>query len=422
MKYLIEGGFKLSGEVIISGNKNSIFPCVAAALLTSEEVILENISNLKDTEVLIQILKKIGVDIKFSHNSLIIKADTIKQFSLPKDLMTKLRGSIVLVSAILARKGKVNFYHPGGDIIGQRSIDTHTEGFKQLGASFKRDNQKLTLQFDEEKQTKDYSIFLQEASVTACENLIIASVLGKKKVVLKNCPVEPHVVDLCKLLSQMGANIEGIGTSSLKIMGVEELHGTKFRIGIDFIEVGTYAIAAAITGGKITFKGLDNTDLDPVLVPLKRFGVKVEYQDNNITVWADKLKSPQKLVTNIWPGFPTDLMSTAIVLATQSSGMMMCHDWMYESRMFFVDKLISMGARISLADPHRVIIYGPAKLKARQLDTPDIRAGMALVLASLIAKGKSVINQAELIERGYENVAEKLRSLGAKIEREDGNK
>ncbi len=423
MKYIITGGHKLNGEIEVSGNKNSVFPCVAASLLTGEEIVLENISQLRDTQVLIQILKKLGVNISADKDSLTIKAEEIKQFSLPKDLMSKLRGSILLISAVLARKGKVNFYHPGGDIIGQRSIETHIEGFKSLGAVFKKDNLKLTLQFPDNEgnhssKNKSYSIFLQEASVTAVENLIIASVLGNKSVTLKNCPVEPHVVDLCRLLEQMGANIEGVGTHTINIIGVEKLRGTKFRVGIDFIEVGTYAIATAITGGRVKITGLDNTDLSSVLNPLTRFGIKLEDSGNNsLTVSAGNLKSPSKLVTNIWPGFPTDMMSTVIVLATQSKGMMMCHDWMYESRMFFVDKLISMGAQIILADPHRILVYGPKKLKGRILETPDIRAGMALVLAALVARGKSVINQAELIERGYEDVVGKLKSLGAEIER-----
>ena len=330
--------------------------------------------------------------------------------------MTKLRGSIVLVGSILSRVGKVIFYHPGGDIIGRKSIDTHLEGFKLLGASIKKDDVKYTLSL--ESKSGEVSIFLTEASVTATENLILASVLGKKLVLLRNCAKEPHIVDLCRMLTQMGAKIEGVGSDSLKITGVEKLSGTKYRIGIDFIEVGTYAVAAAITGGKIKIDEIDATDLEPILFALKEFGVNYEI-NKGITFWANRLKSPKKLTTNIWPGFPTDLMSVAIVLATQSKGVMLCHDWMYESRMFFVDKLISMGANITLADPHRVFIYGPTKLKGRNLETPDIRAGMALVLAALVAKGKSTINQAELIERGYEDVLGKLRSLGAEIERSD---
>lgn len=417
MKYQITGGKKLTGKIKISGNKNSVFPCVAAALLTTEQVILENISDLKDTQFLIQILKKLGVKVEQKDSNLYIKASQIKHTTLPQDLMIKLRGSMVLVGAILARMGKVHFFHPGGDVIGLRSIETHLDGFKALGASLKREDLKFNLSFEEIDSDKDCTIFLLEASVTACENFILASTLGQRIVTLKNCPKEPHVQDLCKLLIQMGAKIEGVGSDILKIKGVEKLRGAKFRIGIDYIEVGTYAIAAAITGGEIIMDDLDETDLDPIIAPLRNFGVKMETSKNRLIVSAERLKSPPKIITNIWPGFPTDLMSAAIVLATQSKGVTLCHDWMYESRMFFVDKLISMGAQITLADPHRSLVYGPTRLKGRILETPDIRAGMALVLAALVAKGKSIINQSELIERGYEDVVGKLRSLGADIEK-----
>lgn len=417
MQYIINGGKKLHGVVRISGNKNAIFPCIAASFLTKEKVVLENISQLKDTDVLIQILKKMGVDVKEDKDTLEIIARDIKQVTLPKDLMTKLRGSMLLVGAMLARRGKVHFYHPGGDVIGQRSITTHLEAFKKMGAKFSRNNLKFTLQFPENSMKESISIFLSEASVTATENLILAASLGNKTLTIKNCSIEPHVLDLCNLLIQMGAKISGIGTSTLVIEGEKSLHGTMFKIGIDYIEVGTYVIAAAITGGSVKIEGIDSLDLDPVLSPIKNFGVQIEQMGESIVVSESKLRSCAKLTTNIWPGFPTDLMSAAVVLATQSRGMSLCHDWMYEGRMFFVDKLISMGAKIILADPHRVLVYGPNKLHGKTLDTPDIRAGMALILAALVAKGKSTINQADLIERGYEDVVGKLRRLGAQIER-----
>lgn len=416
MKYIINGGHKLEGKVRVSGNKNSIFPCIAAGLLTSEEVILENISDLRDTEVLIQILKKLGVKVEKDKSTLRIKASEIRHFSLPEDLMVKLRGSIVLVGALLGRLGKVNFYHPGGDIIGRRSIETHLEGFKALGAVSKKSNLKFSLHFNQ-NSVNECEIFFREASVTTTENIILASVLGQKKVYLRNCAKEPHIVDLCTMLLKMGARIEGVGTDTLVISGVDHLNGTNFRIGADYIEIGTYIMATAIMGGRVTIEGIEGVALDPILVPLKDFGIKIESHDNSLVVDPSKLKSIPKLVTNIWPGFPTDLMSVVIVLATQSKGVMLCHDWMYEGRMFFTDKLITMGAKITLADPHRVVIYGPSKLRGRVLETPDIRAGMALVVAALAAKGRSVINQAELIERGYEDVVKKLRGIGADIER-----
>lgn len=416
MKYKINGGHKLEGKVHISGSKNSVFPCVAAALLTNEEVVLENVSNLRDTEVLIAILKKLGVSVDKNKSTLIIKASNISKFSLPKDLMGRLRGSIVLAGALLGRLGRVNFYHPGGDIIGKRSIETHLTAFRELGVVVKKNNLKYSLSLN---QNKNSDIFLAEASVTATENLVLSSVIGTGQVILRNCAKEPHILDLCRMLNQMGAGIKGVGGDTLKITGVGKLNGVKFRISADYLEIGTYIIASAVTGGQIKIEGIEEEDLDPILSPLANFGIKMERNEGSITVYPSKLKSISKLTTNIWPGFPTDLMSVAIVLSTQSRGITLCHDWMYEGRMFFTDKLISMGAKIILADPHRVLVYGPGRLRGRILESPDIRAGMALVVAALCAKGKSIINQAELIERGYEDVTVKLKALGADITRED---
>lgn len=407
----------MQGTVRVSGNKNAIFPCIGAALLTSDEVILENVPDLKDTETLIQILKKLSISVEKSQSTLCIKASNIRHITLPNDLMVKLRGAIVLVGALLGRLNKVNFHHPGGDIIGKRSIETHLEGFKSLGVFYKKNNLQYSLGFNQNSKVKDCEIFLQESSVTATENLILASVLGQRQVILKNVAKEPHIVDLSNMLVRMGAKIQGIGSDTLTITGVNKLEGTKFKIGADYIEVGTYVMATAITGGQVRIEGIEGAFLDPILAPLKSFGIKFENNSDHILVYPSKLKSIPKLVTNIWPGFPTDLMSVAIVLATQSKGIVLCHDWMYESRMFFIDKLITMGAKITLADPHRVLVYGPGKLRGRILETPDIRAGMALVVAALAARGRSIINQAELIERGYEDVAAKLRRLGVDIER-----
>lgn len=413
MKYIIEGGHKLEGKVRVSGNKNSIFPCLAAALLTSEEVFLENVPDLLDTEVLIRLLKKLGVTVEKKQSTVKIRASEIRRFSLPKDLMIRLRGAIVLVGALLGRVGRVNFHHPGGDIIGKRSIETHIRGFKALGVQVKKNDLKFSL--TAQNIAGNVDIFLPEASVTATENLILASVLGSAVVTLKNFAKEPHIIDLCQMLISMGAKIESIGGDSLKITGVEKLKGTRFSIGADYIEVGTYIVAAAITKGEVKIEGASEVFLEPLLSPLRSFGINISSDSGTILVQPSKLKSTYQLVTNVWPGFPTDLMSVAIVLATQSKGIILCHDWMYEGRMFFVDKLITMGAKITLADPHRVLVYGPSKLRGRSLETPDIRAGMALVVAALAARGKSTILQAELIERGYENVAGKLKKLGADI-------
>lgn len=417
-KFLIEGGNKLSGEVKISGNKNAIFPCLAAALLTDEDVILRNIPNIVDTDVSLEILQSLGIEVTKHEDYIKINAHKIESHIIPEDLATKLRGSILFVGGLLGRVGKAEFIHPGGDIIGKRTIEPHLQGFEQLG--FKVVPNDLSYAVTRlGTRPKKVNIFMEEASVTGTENLILASTLGDQTVVLKNCAMEPHVVDLCLMLIKMGAKIEGVGTSTLSITGVQNLKGVDFTIGSDFLELGTYSIAAAITKGdlKLTNCSLDN--LEPVLLRLEKMGVKLTQVGNICQVTYSKLKAIPKLHTNIWPGFPTDLMSVMIVLATQANGVSLLHDWMYESRFFFVDKLISMGANITIADPHRIVVYGPTPLTARNLDTPDIRAGMALVLAALIAEGKSTINKAELIERGYEDVVGKLSNLGVSIEKID---
>lgn len=416
MKYIIEGGNRLRGAVRISGNKNSVFPCIAASLLTSDEVVLKNMPRITDSEVMIEILQQIGILVsQKGNNTLTIKVNELKN-TLPQDLVTKLRGSIVLVGAILARLGNVNFYHPGGDVIGRRSIDVHLEGFRKLGVSSEENGLQfiLTSQKTLEKEEK---IFLKEASVTGTENIILYCALSDGMVSVKNCASEPSVVDLCRMLIQMGAKIEGVGTDALVIQGVKKLRGTRFRLGDDPIEIGTYAIAAALTKGSLQIICSSEVDMDPILLVLEEFGIDLQKNHQGFVVELHNLKSAKKVKTNLWPGFPTDLMSAVIVLATQVKGETLCHDWMYESRMFFVDKLISMGANITIADPHRVLVYGPSKLQGREMDSPDIRAGMAMVLAALSASGKSVIHGAELIERGYEDVVGKLLKLGAQIEK-----
>lgn len=417
VKYIIEGGKKLSGKVIISGNKNAIFPCMSAALLTDEKVVLRNIPDIVDTNVCLDLLKSLGAKVNFKNNVLTIEAKKIRTHILLKDLTQRLRGSVVFAGGLLGRLGKVDFYHPGGDIIGKRSISSHLRGFADLGFNFISEDQHYQI-FRKKEHTKNISIFFDEASVTATENIILAAVVGDTTVILKNCAQEPHVVDLCKMLNLMGGSIEGVGSSILKIIGVSKLHSVEFTIGPDYIEMGTFAIAAVITRGNIEIYNCRLDGLEPITIHLAKLGVHLKEINDRVIVEEATLKSLEsKLHTNIWPGFPTDMMSCVIVLATQAKGVSLLHDWMFESRMFFVDKLILMGANITIADPHRVLVYGPSRLSGRILETPDIRAGMALLLAALVAKGESVINRAELIERGYEDAVGKFASLGAKIRR-----
>lgn len=418
-KYIIEGGNKLKGKVKISGNKNAILPCLAACLLTNEEVILRNVPQILDVEIFLQIFQRLGVEVESGDHLLRIRCKSVDKYEIPEDLANKLRASILLVGPLLARFKKVKFSHPGGDVIGKRSIETHLEGFKKLGYEFQIKDRLYRGKSNGFSKVKDKEIFLNEASVTATENLILTSVLSLANVTLKNCAMEPHVVDLCNLLVKMGAKIEGIGSPTLRIQGVDKLHGADFTIRADHIEFGTFAIAAALTGGEIEISQDNLSDVDCIICQLEKMGLEFREKESAILVTCSEIRSIPKLVVALWPGFPTDIMSVTIVLATQAKGVSLLHDWMYESRMFFVDKLISMGAQITIADPHRVLVYGPTKLYGRNLETPDIRAGMALVLAALVAEGKSVIDRAELIERGYENVVEKLASLGAKIQKID---
>lgn len=418
-KYLIEGGVKLEGTVNISGNKNSVLPCLAACLLTHEVVTLKNVPKIADVDTLIEILLALGAKVETGDHEVTVQAQEIKSHKLPQELVSKLRASVLLIGPLLARVGKVDFSHPGGDIIGKRSIDAHISGLKKSGFKFKVSDREYEGRRDG-NENRDINVFLDEPSVTATENMIMALSLGKGKVVLKNCAQEPHIVDLCSLLNLMGAEISGAGTSTIQIEKVLQLKGAEFKIGPDYIELGTYAAAAALTHGKVKLIGCGLNELEPAIVPLEKMGVVFEENgENALTVWAKEIKSIPRLHVRPWPGFPTDLMSIFIVLATQGRGVSLLHDWMYENRMFFVDKLISMGANITIADPHRVLVYGPTRLFGREVESPDIRAGMALVLAALIAKGTSIINKAELIERGYEDVVGNLSRLGANIKRID---
>ena len=422
--FVIEGGTPLTGSVLIPGNKNAVLPAMAASLLTDKEVVLENVPRIRDVDTMSKLIQGLGVVTNgVNTRGIKIRADNLKNNQPDDQLVTDLRASILLMGPLVAKFGKVTIRHPGGDIIGLRSIDEHLKAFSKLGAKITQDGLMLTLAAEKVHGAR---IHLSEASVTATENIMMAAVTAEGETVITNAACEPHVMCLGRMLTAMGANISGMGTNTINIIGVKSLGGCVHRIRPDHIEIGTWMIAAAATGGEITVHGAFLEDLAPMLVVLEPMGVKIEeihchehHQDGVSCFKASrgKLTAYPHIHSNVWPGFPTDLMSPTIVLATQCTGTTLAHDWMYEGRMFFVDRLIKMGANIIVADPHRVIINGPTSLSARHTSSPDIRAGVALVIASIIAKGTSQIDMAEIIDRGYEQLEERLVKLGTNITR-----
>lgn len=421
-KFIINGGIPLKGEVIPGGNKNAALPLLAACLLTEEPVILHNVPDIQDVQTMGKLIKSLGVEItELGSNSWQVQAREIRPAELDPDLCRKIRASILLAGPTVAKTGELLLPPPGGDVIGRRRVDTHLLALEKLGATISYDR---AFKFQSNGLT-GADILLDETSVTATENAIMAAVLATGKSTIRNAASEPHVQELCHLINKMGGQIENIGSNTLNIEGVKVLHGTEFEIGPDYLEVISFVGAAAVTRGEITIKNAGIQYLDMVRLVFARLGVEWEVRGNDLYVPShQKLRIEPDLggaipMINVmpWPAFPTDLMSIAIVIATQSSGTILFHDWMYPSRMFFTDKLVGMGAQIVLCDPHRCIVQGPTPLTGEKMESPDIRAGMSLVLASLSANGKSVIRNVNQIDRGYEKVDEKLRKLGADIVR-----
>ncbi len=423
-QFLIEGGHPLKGEIRASGNKNAALKMLPACLLTSEPVTLHNVPNIGDIRVVIEIMQDLGVKIEWQEpTTLHIHAEQIQHSRLNAALATKIRASIVFAGPLLGRTGAVELPLPGGDSIGERRLDTHVAAFRAMGAEIDFDGRALHMQSD---GMKGANILLPEASVTATENALMAAVLANGTTVIRNAASEPHVQDLCRMLTTLGAQIEGAGSNQLKVTGVNRLHGGEARVGADFMEVGSFIGAAVVTGGELLIRDADPECLEMAALVFERLGVCWEVNDRDIFVPANqRLTITPDLGGRIpvikaqpWPGFPPDLMSIALVVATRSAGAVLFHDWMYESRFFFTDNLVRMGARITLCDPHRVLVQGPTTFRsAAQISSPDIRAGMAVLLAALAAKGETRIANIQQIDRGYERVEEKLASLGAHIQR-----
>ena len=422
LQYIVEGGKRLSGTIRPSGNKNATLPIVAASLLTEHPVTLQNVPRIRDVETLVELVRSIGVEVKWAdRNTLEIHAKTIRATELDPVLCRKIRASILLAAPLLARCGEIELPPPGGDVIGRRRVDTHFLALERLGAAF---------EFDEAfrlstKGLRAADVFLDEPSVTATENAITAAAAARGTTVLRNAASEPHVQDLCHFLVALGAAIEGIGTNKLTIEGGHTLGRATHRIGPDHIEVGSFIGLAAVTGSELRIADAGIEHLRSTLLGFARLGVSCRVEGPDLVVPAEQEKVIQtdlgghvpKLEDQPWPAFPADTMSIAVVTATQCTGLILIHEKMFESRLFFVDKLVGMGARIVLCDPHRALVAGPSRLRAATVDSPDIRAGMAMLLAAMCADGESTINNVAQIERGYERIDERLNALGANIAR-----
>ncbi len=424
VRYEIEGGFPIRGRIRASGNKNAALPCLAATLLTDEEVVLRNIPEIEDVHVMMRILKILGADIhRITDHEYRLRTRTIRTESIPADLAEKIRASILFAGPLLARVGRVRLPPPGGDVIGRRRLDTHFLALRELGAKAEIDGL-ITLSAG---RLAGADLFLDEASVTATENALMAAVLADGQTTIRNAASEPHVQDLCRMLGGMGARISGIGSNILRIEGTRSLRGTDFAVGSDFMEVGSLIGLAAVTRGELEIEEAVPEHLRMTRIAFGRLGIRWEAQGSTIyvppgqelRVIPDLGGMIPKIDDAPWPGFPPDLISIALVVATQVTGTVLVYEKMFESRMFFVDKLIGMGARIILCDPHRAVVSGPCRLRGAELTSPDVRAGMAMVIAALCAEGRSTIHNVYQIERGYESLAARLSSLGAHIGRKD---
>ena len=424
-QFIIHGGTPLHGEVTPSGNKNAALPLLAACLLTDEPVVLRNLPDIQDVRSMRALLESLGVSILAEDvHTWRIQADRISPSDLEPDLCRKIRGSILLAGPMTARCGGLRLPPPGGDVIGRRRVDTHILALRMLGAGAAYDRSSNVFVFQADR-LRGADILLDEASVTATENAIMAASRAQGRTILRNAASEPHVQELCHFLNTLGARIEGIGSNTLTIDGVERLHGGEFTVSTDYLEVVSFIGAAAVTGGSIRIHNAGIRFLDMIRMVFARLGVRWETEGDDLhlpsaqamTIETEFVGTIPEVCVMPWPAFPTDLMSIAIVTATQCRGNILFHDWMYPSRMFFIDKLVAMGSHIVLCDPHRCIVQGPRRLRGEKIDSPDIRAGMALVLAALAADGESIIRNIAQIDRGYERIDEKLRALGARIER-----
>jgi len=433
--FKIEGGHKLNGTITPQGAKNEALQVICAVLLTPEKVVIDNIPDILDVNKLIFIIGELGVKVeKLTPNSYCFQADELNLEYLESSEFRKdgssLRGSIMIVGPLLARFGKGYIPRPGGDKIGRRRLDTHFEGFIRLGAKF-RYNREESFYGVEAEELYGTEMLLDEASVTGTANILMASVLATGTTTIYNAACEPYIQQLCKMLNSMGARISGVGSNLLKLEGVKELKGCRHRILPDMIEIGSWIGVAVMTQSELTIKDVSWKDLGQIPNVFRKLGIQLERKGDDIYIPAQESYEIQNYIDGSiltiadapWPGFTPDLLSIVLVIATQAKGTVLIHQKMFESRLFFVDKLIDMGAKVILSDPHRAVVIGhdhKSQLKATNMTSPDIRAGISLLIAALSAKGTSIINNIEQIDRGYENIEARLKSIGARIERIEG--
>lgn len=422
-RFIVEGGTPLRGSITPAGNKNEALPCIAAALLTDEPVTLRNVPRIRDVRNMLEIASALGAQVdELDPHTVRITTKEVRSDELPAALAREIRPSLLFAAPLLARRKRARLGQPGGDIIGRRRVDSHFLALGELGATLDT-SEGFTVTTT---GLRGADVIFDEASVTATENAILAAVLAKGRTTLHNAASEPHVQQLCRLLVAMGGQVTGIGTNMLVIDGVTKLHGTEHTLLGDHMEIGSLMATAAMTHGEITIRSIVPEHLRMTRFVFRKLGLQTDVRGNDVFVPArehfeiesDIGGAVPEIKPNIWPGFPTDLTSMAIAFATQSTGVVIIHEWMFEGRLYFVDTLTrEMGARIVLADPHRAVVMGPSQLRCAEMRSPDIRAGMALLAAALCAKGTSVINNIEQIDRGYEALDDRLRALGAKIER-----
>jgi len=431
-RLVVEGGQRIEGSIVPSGNKNEALPCLAATLLTDEPVVLHNVPRIRDVEALLSLLADLGAEVaSLGPNSVRVCAASLRKTALDPEVGRRLRASILLAGPVLARGGGVDLPPPGGDVIGRRRLDTHFLGLQALGAQLTVDPDRYRLRA--RRRLVGAEIFLDEASVTATENILMAAVLAEGPTCLENAACEPHVAGLIALLERMGAHVTGGGTNTVRVDGVERLHGAEYTIGADYLEVGSLVGLAAVTGGELRIRDVEPKVMRMILMTFDKLGIQTRYEaeapgqpettlvvpgDQELAIRPELHGAVPRIDDAPWPQFPTDLMSIAIVAATQARGTSLFFEKMYDGRMFFVDSLIGMGAQIILCDPHRVVVVGPSQLYGTRLESPDVRAGMALLIASLCARGRSTIYNIRQIDRGYERIEQKLQSLGARIQRE----